>query len=181
MAELASPNILNYALLKGNVYFTQVGGSRRHLGNCILFDTEPSVEKLDHFSSMVGVKTKDQSVVLSKTLTLTLTLEEITLSNLRIALFGGPVTAGDTTDGAGNDGFDIFAVSEVRGVLEIEGSNDVGPKYSARFPNVTFTPNGATSLMGGDDWANIPLTGEALAVNGVPGRMWLQDSETTTA
>jgi hypothetical protein len=180
---IASPNTDNYAVLKGNVYFTKTGGTRRHLGNCTQLAVTPEVEKLDHFSSMAGVKSKDKSVVIQKTLTLTLNLEEITLDNLQLALFGGDIAAADgeaTTDGGNDRGFDIFAVSEITGVLEVIGSNDIGPKYNARFPNVSFSPDGGIDLIGDDDWAALQVSAEALYTDGTFGRMWLQDSAVTT-
>lgn len=181
--ELASPNVLNYAVLKGNVYFTPEGGSRRHLGNCTQFDFEPAVESLDHFSAMEGVRTKDFSVTLEKSATLTLTLEEITLKNLQMAMMGGDISAATgeaTTDGGNNMGFEIFAESEVRGVVELEGSNDIGPKYNIRLPSVSFKPSGAIPFIGDQDWASIEVQGEVLVVNGSFGRIWLQDSAATT-
>lgn len=181
MAELASPNVQNYGVLKGNVYWTPSGGgSRRHVGNCTQFSLEIGVEKLDHFSSMVGVKTKDFSVVLQKTGTVTLTLEELTLKNFQMALLGGAVGADtDTTDG-GLQGFEIGAESEINGTLELINSNDVGPQYHITLPSVNITPSGAVDFIGDDDWGNIELTGDVLAVNGSFGRFNLLDSGTTT-
>lgn len=178
--ELASPNVLNYAVLKGIVHFTPEGGVRRDLGNCTQFDFEPAVETLDHFSSRTGVRSKDFSVTLEKSATVTITLDEITLKNLQMALMGGTISAGDgTTEGGDNAGFDIFAESEVRGVLELTGTNDVGPRYNIRLPSVSFKPGGAIPFIG-DDWAAIELSGEVLAVDGSFGRVWLQDSNPTT-
>lgn len=176
MAELASPNVQNYAVLKGNVYFTPSieGGTRRHIGNCTQFDFEPAVDTLDHFSAMTGTKTKDFSVALTKSATLSLTLEEITLKNLQIAMLGGvlgsdPVT--DTTEGHGEQGFEILTTSLVNGKIELIGDNDVGPKYRVTLPSVNFQPNGAVPFMGDADWANIELKGDVLAVDGSFGRV----------
>src|SRR5688572_17811530 len=83
-----APNVNNYVVGKGNVYFTPEGGSRRHLGNCPAFNVEPELEELEHFSSMEGVRTKDLTVVLSKSATITLTLEEFSQENVALALMG---------------------------------------------------------------------------------------------
>lgn len=175
MAELASPNPGNYAVLKGNVYFTPtIGGTRRHLGNCTKFDFEPAVDTLDHFSSMAGVKSKDFSVALQKTATLSLTLDEITLKNLQLALLGGTLAADpvtDTTDGHGLMGFDILTEALTNGVVELINSNDVGPQYQIILPSVNFKPDGAVSFIGDDDWAAVDLSGDVLAVNGSFGRL----------
>lgn len=176
MAELTSPDTGNYAVLKGNVYFTPsgVGGTKRHMGNCTQFDFEPAVNTLDHFSSMTGIKTKDFSEALEKSATLLLTLEEITLSNLQIALLGDtiagdPVTA--TSEGHGLMGFEILANALVNGKVEIIGSNTVGPKYQIILPSVNFIPSKAISFMGDSNWASIELKGDVLAVNGSFGRL----------
>lgn len=177
--ELASPNVLNYAVLKGNVYFTPSGGTRRHLGNAPQFQLELGVDKLDHFSSMTGVKTKDQSIVLEKTCTVNLTLEEVTLKNLNIALLGGAIAGDtDTTDG-GLLGFNIGVNSTINGVLELIGSNDVGPQMKITLPSVNFTPSNAIDFIG-DDWAGVELTGDVLAVNGSFGRLDQIGTEATT-
>lgn len=181
MAELASPNVLNYSVFKGNVYWTPAGGgSRRHVGNCTQFSFEPAVDVLDHFSAMQGVKTKDFSVTLQKSASVSITLEEMTLKNLQLALLGGPVAADtDTTDG-GLLGFEILAVSQNNGVLELINTNDVGPKYHITLPSVNLRPNGAVEFIGSDDWANCELQGDVLAVGSSFGRIDLLDSGTTT-
>lgn len=182
MPDFTSPDVRNYAIFKGNVYFKKSGdATRRHLGNCTGFNFEPAVDTLDHFSAMQGVRKKDFSAVVGQTATITITLEEMTLKNLQLALFGGEIAAdGDTTDGGANLGFEIFAASEVSGILELEGSNDIGPKYNIRLPSVTFKPNGGIEFIGDQDWANTELQGEVLAVGESFGRIWLQDSAVTT-
>lgn len=172
MPDFNSPNTGNYAVFKGNAYFTPAGGARRHIGNCTQFDVTPSVDSLDHFSAMAGVKTKDKSVVLTKTLTIDLTLEEFTAENMALALFGDGV--GEDTDG--NKRIDIFASSEVSGRLELTGSNDIGPRWDYDLPNVTFKPNGAISAIGDSDWANVQVTGEVLFTAGHFGFATLQES-----
>ncbi len=180
MAELTSPNVNNYGVLKGNVYFTPSGGgTRRHLGNAPQFQIELGVDKLDHFSSMTGVKTKDQSIVLEKTCTLTMVLEEITLKNLQLALLGGAIASDTDTTNGGLQGFEIGAVAQNNGVIELIGSNDVGPKYVMTLYSVNLAPDGAIDFIG-DDWAGLQITGDVLAVNGSFGRIDLQDSAATT-
>lgn len=174
MAELASPNTGNYSVLKGNVYWTPAGGTKRHLGNCTQFDFEPVVDTLEHYSQMEGVKVRDLSVAIQKSATVSLTLDEISLKNLQLALLGGslgadPITA--TTDGHGEQGFNILTQDLVNGILELEGSNDIGPKYRVYLPSVNFKPNGAISFMGDADWASIELQGDVLAINGSFGRV----------
>lgn len=173
MTDYTSPDVRNYTIFKGNVFFTPTGGARRHLGNCTQFSFEPAVDTLDHFTAMQGIKKKDFSATLSQTATLSLTLEEMTKLNLQMALFGGDIAADPLTSTEYHNklGFDIFAVSEVTGMVELEGSNDVGPKYNIKLPSVTFKPNGAIEFIGDADWANVQLQGDVLAVGDSFGRI----------
>lgn len=181
MAELVSPNVLNYALFKGNIYWTPSGGTRRHMGNCTAFSIEPDITKLDHFSNMVGIRSKDKSVVTEKAFTLSLTLEEMTLKNFQLALLGGPISTDTDTTNGGLQGFEIGSVASTNGIIEYIGSNDVGPKYNLTLYSVDISPDGATEFMGdGSDWANVALTGDMLAIDGSFGRFDLQGSEATT-
>lgn len=175
MPDFTSPNVNNYQIPKGDVYFTPAGGERRHMGNAPAAELTLDVETLEHFSSRTGVRTKDFTAVTGKTGTLALTLDEITKENLRIALLGGAVS----TDTEGNYSFEIGTVSEVNGRVEIIGTNDIGPKYSFDFPSVTFTPSGALGFIS-DEYNNIELEGEVLAVEGSFGTVTELESADTT-
>ncbi len=162
MAELEAPNVHNYQIGKANVYFTPEGGARRHVGNCPSATFQVEAEKLDHFSSMAGIKKKDFSATVSTTGTLKLSLEEMNPDNLALALLGDDPAADTSTEGAGNIGFNIGANESVTGRLEIIGSNDIGPKWTYDFYSVTFTPDDAVSFIG-EDFAALALTGDCLA------------------
>lgn len=172
----ATPNINNYSLSKGEIYFTPAGGgTERHLGNCPVFTMAPTVNSLDHFSAMTGIKSKDDSVVTDKALTVTIDVEEKTIENVRMFLLGGAVT----TNTDGDKQFDILAASEVRGAIRYHGTNDVGPRWNVHLPLVSFKPSANEDLVGdGSKWDVLTLTGEVLAVNGVFGTRILQDSTT---
>jgi len=59
-----SPSVENYHIGKGIVSFKETGGSTFvDLGNAPSFVYAPTVEKLEHFSSREGVKTKDFTAV----------------------------------------------------------------------------------------------------------------------
>jgi hypothetical protein len=174
MPDFDSPNVGNYSVPKGNLYWTPAGGERRHLGNCPAAEFTMEVETLEHFSSMVGVRTKDFTATLGKTGSLAITLDEITLANLQLALLGGEV-AGDTD---GNNGFEIGLVTSVTGRVEIIGSGDIGPKFTADFPSVQFNPSAGIPFISDEDFAQIELEGEVNAVNGSFGRLTLQDTST---
>lgn len=152
-----SPSLLNYSVLKGKCFFTPTGGSERDLGNAPEVELTPEVEKLDHFSSRAGVRSKDRSIVLEKTLTLRIVLDEVTPENLRMALIGGP----SEPNTEGHAAFGIFAQSEVTGAFRFEGTNDVGNKIHVSLPKVSFGPSGSLNLIS-DEWAQIELEGEVL-------------------
>jgi hypothetical protein len=161
MSDLIPPNVGNYQIGKANVYFTPAGGVRRHMGNCPDANFQVEAEKLDHFSSMAGIKKKDFSATLSVTGTLKLNLEEVSIENMRLALLGGEAAASTSTEGDGNLAFKIGAVESITGRVEIIGSNDVGPKWTYDFPSVTFTPDDAVSFIG-EDFTGLALTGDVL-------------------
>lgn len=148
----ASPNPLNYFIGKGTLSFTPSGGSPRDLGNAPEVEITPEIERLDHFSSRAGVRSKDRSVVLEKTLTCRIVLDEITAENLGMLLLGSEVTDGS---------FEIFAVSEITGSLTFTGTNDVGNKITVSMPSVSFGPSGSLSLIS-DEWGQIELTADVL-------------------
>src|SRR5580765_4215899 len=78
-----SPNVNNYHIGKGVVTFKEAGGSTFvDLGNAPSFVYTPTVEKVEHFSSREGVKTKDFTAITQVGATVKLTLDEITGQNL---------------------------------------------------------------------------------------------------
>lgn len=162
MAEFMSPNVGNYQIAKGNVYFTPTGGTKRHMGNAPSVTFQIEAEKLDHFSSMAGIKKKDFSPTVQTTGTLKLTLEEVTLENLQIALLGDAIVTDNSTDGDGDLSFHIGANESVTGLIEIVGSNDIGPKLTNIFFDVTLTPDDAVAFIG-EDYTGLSITGDCLA------------------
>jgi len=84
----------NYTLGRGMLFFakfaenTTTPGPRRLLGNCPEFSLTASVNTLDHFSSMRGVREKDASVQLDNTQTAQIVCDDIQLENLALFFFG---------------------------------------------------------------------------------------------
>ena len=154
-------SIDNYTVGKGIVSFKKTGDpSYVDMGNCTEFEFTPEIEKLDHFSSREGVRTKDKSVIIQKSATLRMVLDEWTVDNLKKAVLGS-----SAQDSSGNDVIQIFNESSVAGSVKFSGTNDVGPKYEWIFSLVDFIPSSAISLIS-DEWGTIELTGECAAVNG---------------
>lgn len=162
---LASPNVLNYTIGKGVVYFRKTGLSDfRHLGNCPEFEFTPEIEKLDHFSSQSGVRSKDRTVVLEKKGTLRIVMEEITPENLALAILGEVSSGGS----GGDEDISIFSESEITGEVKFVGTNSVGAKYEWNFLSVSFIPSAAINPIS-SEWMQIEITGEVAAVNDVFG------------
>lgn len=164
MAAHASPNILNYYVGKGTVSFKKTGDmSFRDLGNVPEFEFTPEVEKLEHFSSRSGVKSKDRTIVIEKKGTIKLTMEEWTAANLALALLG---TVGADSDG--REVIDIFGENAISGELKFTGTNEVGPKWELHFLKVDFIPGESVNPLS-DEWGALSITGDVAAVNGAFG------------
>jgi len=152
-----SPNVLNYLVGKGMVSIKGPNDTDFvDVGNCPTFEFTPGVEKLDHYSSRAGVKSKDRSVVKTKSGTLHLVLEEFTPRNLALALMGA---VNDADPGAVS--IPILSEDEVTVAIKFTANNEVGPKWDYLFPQVTLTPSAALSPIS-EDWAVIDISGEVL-------------------
>lgn len=152
-----SPNVDNYIIGKGIIWFRPlVNGTLqawRDLGNVPEFEFESSVEKLDHFSSREGVRMKDVSRILEKNATLRVVLEEWSGPNLAMYLLGEKTGADATAT------IDIGTISEIKGQIAFDGTNDIGPQWNLWFPSVTFTPSGSLTPIT-DDWGSMELSGD---------------------
>lgn len=160
----ASPNPLNYSLGKGDVYFTPVGGVQRHMGNAPGFIITPSAEFLDHFSSRSGVGIKDRSIPTRLSATLQLLIDEITIENLAIALFGDdPVANSD-----GDQAFRMMTNAVREGRVLFVGANEVGPRYRVDCDKVQFKPQEDVPFIS-EEIAVLTLSGELLEVTSGQG------------
>lgn len=157
MTAYAAPNTGNYYVGKGRVYFKPSGDTEfRHMGNCTSMALTTEIEELDHFSQQSGVRTKDKTIVLEKSATLSVVLDEWNADNLRLALLGTI-----TEQSGGDKEIEIFDVNSIAGELKFDGDNEVGPKQFVHLFNVSFKPGGELQLIG-DDWGLIELEGDVL-------------------
>jgi len=89
-----SPATSNYSIGKGELFIVLgdnvaiSGAEWVSLGNCNKISFKIDVTKLDHFSSMAGVKTKDKTVITERSATISFTPDEITGQNLALAVMG---------------------------------------------------------------------------------------------
>lgn len=157
----AAPSIENYYIGKGIVSFKKDGEpSFVDCGNVPEFEFTPAIEKLEHFSSRQGVKSKDRTIVVSKSGAIRMVMEEWNARNLAIALLG---EVDENT--AGQEVIDIFASNAVSGTLKFTGTNEVGPKWELIFNKVDFIPGSSVSMLS-DEWGQLEINGDVSAVNG---------------
>jgi hypothetical protein len=102
-----APNTLNYMVGKGKVYFSRLDENNNplgelDLGNDPVFAVTLENEKLEHYSSMEGVKKKDLSAIISTDMSVKFTLDEINVHNLNLAMFGND-EIGFVTQADGNE------------------------------------------------------------------------------
>jgi len=156
--------VADYYIGKGIVSFKKAPTETtfRDVGNVPEFEWQPEIEKLDHFSSRSGVKSKDRSIIISKAGQVRVVLEEWTTDNLAVAFLGNI-----TIDG-GTKHIDIFNNSEVTGQLKFVGTNDVGTKFQLHLLSVSFIPGSAINLIS-DEWGSLELTGQ---VNSLAPLAW---------
>lgn len=160
----ASPNTLNYFIGKGICYFTPDGGVERDLGNAPEVELTPAVDKLDHFSSRTGTRTKDRSIIIEKSVTLRLVLEEVTAENLALLLMDQDLVT--NTDGTKR--LRILKDTEITGSFRFDGTNDIGNKADIDLPSVSFGPSGSFNPIS-DEWGQIEITAEVLVTEYTDG------------
>lgn len=158
--SIAAPNPDNYTVGKGRAYFMPEGAGGDiedfPVGNVTELELSADIEKLDHFSSMSGTKSKDKSIVVSKGYALRMVMEEWTPRNMQLMLMGTP----DTGDLAAVT-IAIGSVNSVKGQFRFVGTNDVGPKWIFDLPEVEFSPTGSLNPIS-DEWGNMEVTGDVL-------------------
>jgi hypothetical protein len=154
----ASPSTLNYFVGKGTLAYTETGGTLRSLGNCPSFKVTPTMEFLEHFSSMGGVKEQDDEILIQKTGQVEITLDEITLENLALVLFG-------TIEVGTPDEFEIMAASAKTGLLTLTGTNDKGNQFLVTVNKVSWRPDEGVDFIS-EEFGVITLTGKMLKVAG---------------
>jgi hypothetical protein len=152
----ASPSTDNYYIGKAVISWQANSvGAFRDVGNVPECEFTMDVQKLDHFSSRTGVRSKDKSVVIEKAATVRLVLEEMTVDNMALAM-GGTVY----TDSDGNKSFGFMADNAKEGTLKILGTNEIGQKVNW-IGQVSFAPTGSFNPIS-EEWGSVEATGEIL-------------------
>jgi len=166
-----SPDVQNYHIGKGIVSFKETAPTVAvgfvDLGNAPSFVWEPTIEKLEHFSSREGVKTKDFTAVTQTGATITFTLDEITPETIRLFTLGeiGAGVGGEIT-------IDAFKNTEISGDIQMVGTNDIGQQVTFTAA-ISIIPSGAFSMITAEDeFTTLELTAEVQrdAVEGTFGK-----------
>jgi hypothetical protein len=156
MAIASSPSTTLYQLGKCVISFAEFSGGApgayTDVGNCPAFSVEVTEEKLPHYSSRTGTKTKDKEVVIETGYTLTFDLDEVSIYNLKVYVKG---TTSENKIYANQSLDREFAIRFVT-------DNPAGPNETWYFWRVTLSPNGPFSLIG-DEWSTLSFTGEGLS------------------
>jgi hypothetical protein len=142
----ASPDVNNYHIGKGIVTFKEAGGSIFvDLGNAPSFQYTPTVEKVEHFSSREGVKTKDFTAITQVGATITMELDEITGENLAMFALG---TIDTTTPGSVV--ISGLSKAEFKGDIKVSGTNDIGQQVDFE-ATISFVPSGDFNFITSED------------------------------
>jgi len=171
-----SPDVNNYHIGKGIVSFKEEGGSTfTDLGNAPSFSYSPTVEKLEHFSSREGVKTKDFTAITQVGATVTFTLDEITGTNL--AFFA---LAEADTSVPGEITLNGLSKAEFKGEIKVVGTNDIGQQVDFTAA-VSFVPSGDFNFITDEDNFSV-ITIEAEVQKGATGEfgVWTIRDEVVT-
>jgi hypothetical protein len=177
-AGIHSPSTKNLLIGKGVCLLKPEGATDYYpVGNVPSLDITPTVEKLEHFSSMEGTKTKDEVIVLSKSGTIKMVMEEITADNIALLMLGDVTKSGYAGYGAE---IALFSRASITSAFLFYGTNDKGPRWKIDIPKVIWNPSGAFSPIS-DAYAKLEATGEWSALEGDFGTMTLLAEAGTTA
>jgi hypothetical protein len=169
-----SPSTDNYQIGKGIMSISEDSGSNwRDMGNVSEAEWTPNVDKLDHFSSRQGIKTKDKSVVVTSAATLRYVMDEVTAENIR------QLALGDIeTDTDGNSVIKSMTLSGIEALIKIEGTNDVGLKTDF-IGKVNIIPSGSFNFIS-EEWNTMEVTADMVQddLYGL-GQFTIHDAEVT--
>jgi hypothetical protein len=153
-------NVQNYAIGKGILYIGEWSGNTpptdpagyEDMGNVTSIEIEPTVERLPHYSSRSGFRTKDRNPVIQTEYAIRFDADEMAAVNLNHYLLG-------TRYGA-----DVQALmaTDKEYALKFISDNPIGPNQTWRCWKATLMPNGPLQLIG-EEYMMMSFAGEGLA------------------
>lgn len=164
-----SPDVKNLIIPKGFATIKRDDEAvYHHMGNAPSVVFTPSADVLEHFTSMQGIKLKDETITLTQGGTIKVTMEEMTARNLALMTMGDV----DDTDLSAVT-IDIFSRASIVTAMKWFATNSKGPRWYWDFTQVTFTPGGDVGLVA-DAYGNMIASGSVESVNGDFGTITLK-------
>lgn len=153
----------NYTLGRGELHFDKFAAgttnktAERYLGNSPEVNLAVEVEKLDHFNSDRGIRTKDKSITLEETRSGTFILDE--MSNENIALWFAGEAAIRTQTSAASVVENLAAARVVEGSYIQLGASSANPTgvRGITLTSVTSDPVGTTHVLNTDYTIDLDL------------------------
>lgn len=151
------PNPLNYQIGKGVLSIAPWTGVASpayvDVGNAPSVSFELTEQSIEHFSSRVGLQEQDAETVIQTGYTLSFTLDEISIENMR--MFLKATLSGKTI---------LQTNTAVNGYycIKFKAANPVGPNIDYEFWKVKLTPGGAFSLIG-QEYTTMSFTGKGMS------------------
>jgi len=169
---VAPPNVKNYSIGKGQVFVAPYSANPVYVavGNCPSVAVEHKIDRLEHFSSMSGIKTRDAYPVIQVGYTVTFETDEICAENLARFVLGTVV--GDSISALSNVDAD-YCVKFV----EDKEIGDINRTFE--FSKCKIGPNGAGALIS-DEWGVLSFTAEGLYDATNTGNEWYEIRWTST-
>jgi hypothetical protein len=151
-------DVLDYTISKGifsiATYTNGVKGSYEDMGNCPTAEIEPVIERLPHYSSRTGYKTKDKNPVILTEYMLRFDLDEISAPNLTRFLLA--------TRAAGTGVIKAMVAIDSEFAVKLVEDNPSGKNKTWEFHRMTLKPAGAMALIT-EEWAAMSYEGEGLS------------------
>lgn len=149
-------DVENYVIGKGILYIAEWTGSTpptdpddySEIGNCPSIEIEPSVERLPHYSSRSGFRTKDKNPVIETNYMVNFECDEMAAANLKAFLMGSL-----TPNAKGGGTLHAMTQPNQEFALKFVADNPAGQQTwkTWKFWRGTMQPNGALQLIG-DEW-----------------------------
>ena len=152
------PQTSDYNLGRGVLYFAPIDTATgqpkgyRDLGNCPEFSINIEVETLEHQSSRQGLRVTDKEVIISQTLNLSFSLDEINHENLALVTSGAKGTSTNVTE-AGFGQYTMVAAADVEKGrwYDIKNSSN-GRAYDVQSAELTVEDTSAVSFVLNTDY-----------------------------
>ena len=147
----------NYAIGKGKLeiaeFISGAPGTYKDVGNCPKFEMEPVVERLPHYSSITGFRTKDKNPIIQTEYTVAFDLDEMAATNMARYMMGTLT-----------EGMQVYGLQDTdkEFALRFTSDNPAGPNQVWDLWKVTLTPSGPIQLIG-EEWMLMSYSGEGLA------------------